>query len=432
MLTLVKGQRLNLSKQYPLTKKWRITVAWDISDPYDRNQYDVDVSVFMLNEQRKIPLEEYFIFYNQLESPDKSLIMASQMPNNAEQQITIHLPYIKDDIHEILFVVTIHDAVEKNQSFQQFRSIHMTIEDFNTNKTLFTFTEKQFYGETAFELGKIYKKDGAWRFNPVGRGYNAGLQEFLDLYYEETVEAPEATPEPVQIIEPIKLTSFDLLKKKVDIVLEKKALQKGIARVGVVLDISGSMRRLYQSGTVQSVLERLLALATRFDDDGILDVWIYDNEFTRMPSITEIDFTDYIEREILGNPSVKKFGANNEPPVMRDVLQKYFVEEKSKLPVYLIFINDGGVKKASRKHDNVPRVLIESAHQPLFWQFVGIGNGNFDVLKKLDELEGRFIDNANFFQIVDIENESDEELYNKLLNEFPFWMKEAKSKRVIH
>ncbi|KMY52194.1 vWA domain-containing protein [Peribacillus loiseleuriae] len=231
--------------------------------------------------------------------------------------------------------------------------------------------------------------------------------------------------------EPLKLTSFDLLKKKVDIALEKKALQKGISRVGVVLDISGSMRRLYQNGTVQNVIERLLALATRFDDDGVLDVWIYDNEFTRMPSITENDFTDYIEREILSNPTVKKFGANNEPPVMRDVLQKYLEEETSEVPVYLIFINDGGVKKASRKQDNVSKVLIESSNQPLFWQFVGIGNGNFDVLKKLDNLEGRFIDNANFFQIVDIENESDHDLYNKLLNEFPLWIKEAKSKHVI-
>jgi len=116
---------------------------------------------------------------------------------------------------------------------------------------------------------------------------------------------------------------------------------------------------------------------------------------------------------------------------MRDVLQKYLGEEKSAVPVYLIFINDGGVKKGSRNQDNVPKVLIESSNQPLFWQFVGIGNGNFDVLKKLDDLEGRYIDNANFFQIVDIENENDDDLYNKLLNEFPMWLKEAKSKHVI-
>lgn len=76
-------------------------------------------------------------------------------------------------------------------------------------------------------------------------------------------------------------------------------------------------------------------------------------------------------------------------------------------------------------------LLKKSARIVLFWQFVGIGDSNFDTLKKLDEMEGRFIDNANFFHIQDIEAISDEEIYNLLLNEFPEWLKEAKAKRVI-
>ncbi len=44
-------------------------------------------------------------------------------------------------------------------------------------------------------------------------------------------------------------------------------------------------------------------------------------------------------------------------------------------------------------------------------------------------MEGRFIDNANFFHIEDIEKISDEELYNNLLNEFPSWLIEAQRKR---
>jgi hypothetical protein len=46
-------------------------------------------------------------------------------------------------------------------------------------------------------------------------------------------------------------------------------------------------------------------------------------------------------------------------------------------------------------------------------------------------MEGRFIDNANFFHIKDIEKISDEELYNQLLNEFPEWINEAKEKGVL-
>ena len=46
-------------------------------------------------------------------------------------------------------------------------------------------------------------------------------------------------------------------------------------------------------------------------------------------------------------------------------------------------------------------------------------------------MEGRFIDNANFFHIKDIEKISDEELYNNLLNEFPEWLAEAKTKGIL-
>jgi hypothetical protein len=46
-------------------------------------------------------------------------------------------------------------------------------------------------------------------------------------------------------------------------------------------------------------------------------------------------------------------------------------------------------------------------------------------------IEGRFIDNANFFHIKDIEKVSDEELYNNLLNEFPIWLTEVKSKGIL-
>lgn len=109
----------------------------------------------------------------------------------------------------------------------------------------------------------------------------------------------------------------------------------------------------------------------------------------------------------------------------KDVIRKYTVEEPSAEPVFLVFINDGGCKAGIKKY------MIKSSYKPIFWQFAGIGNSNFDVLRKLDTMEGRFIDNANFFHIEDISKISDEELYDNLLKEFPMWLKEAKEKGLI-
>lgn len=221
------------------------------------------------------------------------------------------------------------------------------------------------------------------------------------------------------------MSTINLMKKTAGIVLEKKKLTGVVARVGLVLDISGSMRSLYKDGTVQKVVERILAVASQFDDDGMLDVWVYDNEFTRLPSVTERDFENYVNREILSNDSIHKFGRNDEPPVMFDVMTKYLKEEPSSDPAFIVFINDGGCKSTIKKP------VVSSSDKPLFWQFVGIGDSNFKVLENLDTMEGRFIDNANFFHVQNIDAMTDEELYDRLLNEFPDWIREAKDKRVL-
>jgi hypothetical protein len=239
------------------------------------------------------------------------------------------------------------------------------------------------------------------------------------------IEEEDSKNEVAVTLEEKNMTSIDLRKKIVQITLEKKQMTNVAARVGLVLDISGSMLSLYKNGTVQEVVERILAVACRFDDDATLDVWIYDNEYSRLPPATEQDFEQYVQKHIMSNKEIHKFGRNNEPPVMEDVISKYTREEKSSLPVFIIFINDGGVVKPIKK------VITEAAIQPIFWQFVGIGDSDFEVLKKLDAMEGRIVDNANFIHIEDISSVSDESLYHQLLNEFPLWLKAAKDNRII-
>ena len=219
--------------------------------------------------------------------------------------------------------------------------------------------------------------------------------------------------------------SIDLRKQTVKVILEKKKLTGVKARVALVLDISGSMRKLYKEGVVQDAVERVLAVASQFDDDGMLDVWVYDNTFSRLPAVSEKELPGYVERVILNDDAIHKFGRNEEPLVMKDVVNKYVNEEPSKDPAFIIFINDGGCRSGIKKW------IVSSSNKPLFWQFVGIGNSNFDVLRKLDTMEGRTVDNANFFHLEALEDTSDEELYNSLLDEFPSWMEEAKEKGIL-
>ena len=92
-----------------------------------------------------------------------------------------------------------------------------------------------------------------------------------------------------------------------------------------------------------------------------------------------------------------------------------------------IFLTNGGNadKPASAE------AIRELSKQPIFVQFVGIGKEDFPFLHKLDELSGRFIDNAGFMHVNDIEAIKDAELYDRLLNEFPQWLTKAREKNLL-
>lgn len=207
--------------------------------------------------------------------------------------------------------------------------------------------------------------------------------------------------------------------------MSKSNLSNISARVAVVMDYSGSMKSLYKSGMVQDIVERLLPIALQFDDNGELDMWLFSEKFNRLESVTERDFYDYINREIIK----KKYPMDGTyyAPVMRDVLRRYVEEEPLDYPSLVIFITDGD----NFDKEKAENIIKKASKHNIFWQFVGIGNSDFEFLENLDEMEGRFIDNANFFSINDISRVDDVELYARLLNEYPSWEKEARNKGLI-
>ena len=60
----------------------------------------------------------------------------------------------------------------------------------------------------------------------------------------------------------------------------------------------------------------------------------------------------------------------------------------------------------------------------MFYQFIGIGSSDFDYLEKLDDLDGRKVDNTAFLKFQDLTSLSDDELYSALLEQYPQWLKD--------
>ncbi|WCK57064.1 VWA domain-containing protein (plasmid) [Aneurinibacillus sp. Ricciae_BoGa-3] len=234
--------------------------------------------------------------------------------------------------------------------------------------------------------------------------------------------APNYPNAPVNTRKEEAIQTLSLRKETFALSLRKKSMENVIARIAVAMDKSGSMKKLYKDGTVQSVVERLLPVAVRLDDNGELDMWLFADNAKRLQSISEQDFFDYVKREILNNPANDFWGGTDYAPVIHDIVQKYVREEPSNVPTFVIFITDG----ENYDKEEAKQAIIQASHHNIFFQFIGIGDEDFNFLKTLDTMGGRYIDNANFFEIQNVNLVSDDELYDLLLNEYPSWEREAK------
>jgi hypothetical protein len=246
---------------------------------------------------------------------------------------------------------------------------------------------------------------------------------------------------------------IDLLKKKVGIVLEKRKLSKVICEVKFALDISGSMQSLYQNGTVQNLTDRLLAIASQFDDNGQMEVWTFSSGFDQAPTIDENMHENYIQNHILRNNSIEKWGGTNYAPVMQDILNDSFggnflteaiatikvpsfigklfgkkdevvnstktvvaYTKSSKYPIFVPFITDG----ENYDTGETERLIQNCLDRNIYWMMVGIGGAQFSWLKQM----ANKYPNVGFMSVNDLSRISDEDFFEQMLNtEFCDWVK---------
>jgi len=224
-IELTKGERFNLSKETPDFSKIAIALGWQVSQT--AQNCDIDASVFMLAADGRIPDEKYFVFYNNLTSPDGAVRhsgdSATGQIDGDDETVYVDLSKINSAIQEIVFVVTIHEGQEKNQSFSQVTNAFIRLYNRETLSELVRYNLNQIFSqETALEFGRLYKKNGEWRFQAVGQGYNAGLQSFVDKYYvENAVEKSSNAGEKVDDAEVLRRFS-----DRVDKLLREEAIEE--------------------------------------------------------------------------------------------------------------------------------------------------------------------------------------------------------------
>lgn len=433
-MNLSQGQKTKFDSSSPV----KATVSF-------QSNFGNDVSCFALDNNGKLISDDYMTFYNQTVSPKEEVKLIQEKP----AQFLFDLAKVGDNISKFVITLSISYGVT-GLTLKDLVSVNFNLQT-ATESFDFSLKGSDFIMEKAIMMVEIYKKDGQWRLNCFGQGFAGGMDDLVRFFGGNVNEPTTSTPTSQSVISADTNPKADWLKKRISlekniekeapklldlskkaaISLKKHGLEEHRAKVALCLDISISMTNLYSSGLIQSFVEKILALGCRLDDDGAIDIFLFGAEGYQPDPVSYKDFNGYVNKMVKLHPLEPDTRYSTAIEMVRQHYTKYKYERsepyQSEVPVYVMFLTDG---QPSDKAAST-RALKNASFEPIFWQFMGVGRTDFSYLEKLDDLTGRFVDNADFFSVSSLTQYTDEQLYEKLINEYPAWLKAATSKSLL-
>lgn len=185
--SLSKGQEVSLSDRDPGLRKVLIGVGWDAPEKLDGQPVDLDASAFLLNRENRVRRDTDFVFYNNLETENGAL---KHLGDNTtgdgdgdDEMIHIDLDALAFDVDKIAFSVTIHNAQERQQSFDIVKNafIRVVNEESGVEVARFDLTEDA-TGYNAITFGELVRDIVGWKFKAIGDGHNGGLYKIARDY----------------------------------------------------------------------------------------------------------------------------------------------------------------------------------------------------------------------------------------------------------
>lgn len=185
-ISLNKGGNLSLSKTDPTLTRLLIGLGWD-ERATSGAEFDLDASVFLLNNTGKVRGDHDFIFYNQLRSADGAVEHTGDNRSGAgegdDEAIKVNLSLVSPEIEKIVVTVTIHDAQARGQNFGMVSNAFIRVVNDESGAEVVRFDLAEDYSvETAMVFGEVYRHNGEWKFRAVGQGYSGGLAAMCAQY----------------------------------------------------------------------------------------------------------------------------------------------------------------------------------------------------------------------------------------------------------
>lgn len=189
-LNLNKGMSLDLSKTAKNLKRVRIGLGWSANANRGGMSYDLDASAILLNRGR-VNDNADVIFYNQTDTGrgvksagDNRIGSYNMGANNDDETIYVELDRVPMNTDEIRFIVTIHDAMARQQNFGQVRDAYIRVVDEDDGQELCRYNlNERFALQISCEIASLKRTmSGGWEFVAIGEGSSKDLEGMLISY----------------------------------------------------------------------------------------------------------------------------------------------------------------------------------------------------------------------------------------------------------
>ena len=180
---LKKGQKFGLAgANGSALSNIKVALGWDITN----QQCDLDSSAFMLGADGRVLGDDWFVFYGSTTSPDGSVRHSGDSQgacDNDDEVINVDLQRVNQQVEKIVFVVTINEALELGLNFSMVANAYIRIVNADNNQELARFDLTNYYSNvTSMMVGELYRRNGEWKFNPIGDGVSADLMGLCERY----------------------------------------------------------------------------------------------------------------------------------------------------------------------------------------------------------------------------------------------------------
>jgi tellurium resistance protein TerD len=174
--TIYKNQKFKLQ---PNLRKLKVALGWKVNTNSSET-FDLDASAFMLDKQNGIRSKKDFVYYKNLKDPSGALEHSGDSLTGGEgdvETIMVDFSKIPKEIGHVTFVVTIYDALAKQQTFGRVKEAYIRVCDAGTNNEIVRYNlAEEFFSATSILVADIVNHDNEWYFDAVGAPFSGGLE----------------------------------------------------------------------------------------------------------------------------------------------------------------------------------------------------------------------------------------------------------------